>query len=424
MIEIFNIIFLVFSIFWISTFPLFKNNLLIYKFSILENISINLAILLNVFLFFSFYKLNQQYIFLILMILPLLNLFFLKKEIIKENIILLLFFSFILSIAISSNLYLEWDAQALWIYKVINFLDGNNFNNLSNVPGEITYPHLGTYVWAFFWKNSFIDLEYTGRVFYMFIYSLSILIIVDLQKKDLLKKILIISGIFILSLDSFLLSGYQEYLVFSIFIFIFYFYFRFNKTKEKIFIVPIILFINSILWIKNEASFFVLFFLFFAFFHHLIKKEKINKELVLLSILYLFFVFIKNIIFHSNFGEVNMGWQDYTTNNFGNIFQFSYFIERTSSIFVSILVALIKCKIYLVFFLVLFFNLNKKNFKVFLPYIFFLLLNITLIYLIYYLANDPNWANYLATTVDRLLFQTSGIYLLPILFILKKNNYL
>ena len=92
MIEIFNIIFLVFSIFWISSFPLFKNNLLIYKFSTLENISINLAILLNVFLFFSFYKLNQQYIFLILMILPVLNLFFLKKEIIEENIILLLFF--------------------------------------------------------------------------------------------------------------------------------------------------------------------------------------------------------------------------------------------------------------------------------------------------------------------------------------------
>ena len=42
-----------------------------------------------------------------------------------------------MSISISSNLRLEWDASALWIYKVINFYNGYTFFNLSN-PIDIT----------------------------------------------------------------------------------------------------------------------------------------------------------------------------------------------------------------------------------------------------------------------------------------------
>ena len=73
------------------------------------------------------------------------------------------------------------------------------------------------------------------------------------------------------------------------------------------------------------------------------------------------------------------------------------------------------------FFLTLLFYLNKKNLKFFLPFIFFLLLNLILIFFIYYLTDSVNWKIYQAMTVDRLLFQTSGIYLIPILYILKKN---
>jgi len=75
-------------------------------------------------------------------------------------------------------------------------------------------------------------------------------------------------------------------------------------------------------------------------------------------------------------------------------------------------------------FLTLFFCLNNKNFKIFLPFLFFLFLNLILVFLIYFLTNSVDWQNYLATTVDRLLFQTSGIYLIPIYFILKKIDYL
>ena len=62
---------------------------------------------------------------------------------------------------------------------------------------------------------------------------------------------------------------------------------------------------------------------------------------------------------------------------------------------------------------------NKKNNNYIKPFLFFLILNIILIFLIYYFANDPDWKHYMATTVDRLLFQTSGIFLIPITFYLK-----
>ena len=430
MIEIFNIVFLIMSMIWICSFPLVqtnsKRNFIFNKFTNLEKISINLSILLNILLILSFYKMNLQYIFVALIILPLINFINLQKKISLQSLVILFFFIFILSISISSDLKLEWDGAATWIYKTINFYSGNNFNNLSEAPGIITYPHLGSYMWAFFWKNSFINSEYVGRIFFVFCYCLSILLIVGLPKIKLSNKILLISSFLILTLDYYLFAGYQEYLVFSILIFIFYFYFKYFVQKQKIFLIPMIFFINSIIWVKNEASVFVLFFFLFVVFHHLIEKRKVKNEIFVLGVFFIFAVFIKYLIFDKNFNKINIGMGDivFQTNSLKDIFQIDYFIERTSSIIMSIVVALIKCKVYLMFFLTLLFCLNNKNFKIFLPFLFFLFLNLILVFLIYFLTNSVDWQNYLATTVDRLLFQTSGIYLIPIYFILKKIDYL
>ena len=425
MIEILNIFFLIASIIWICSFPLVqsnsKTNFVFNKLENLEKNCINLSILLNFFLILSFYDVNLKYIFIFLLVLPLINFIPSKESLSFTNLVILFFFIFILSITIGSNLKLEYDGAAIWIYKTINFFSENNFNNLSKIPGYIEYPHLGSYLWAFFWNNSLIDSEYTGRIFFVFCYCLSILLIISSTKIILSKKILIISFFLLLTLDYYLLAGYQEYLVFSFLIFIFYFYFKYFVRKQKIFLVPVILFINAILWVKNEASIFVLFFFLFIIFHHLIEKNKIKNEIYILGIFFILSLFVKYLIFYNAFNAVNTGWPGYQINNFGTVFQLDYFLERTSSIIINISVALIKCKVYLMFFLTLLFFLNKKNCKFFLPFIFFLLLNLILIFFIYYLTDSVNWKIYQAMTVDRLLFQTSGIYLIPILYILKKN---
>jgi len=427
MIEIFNIVILILSMIWICLFPFSENNFIYNKnllgSSLLEKISINLGIFINILLILSFYKFNLNYVFFIFIFLPLLNIFNLNKQNKSFSFLILFFLIFVLSIHIGSNLKLEWDAQALWIYRTINFYDGNNFENLSNIPGVISYPHLGTYLWAFFWKNSLINHEYTGRIFYIFSYCLSVILIVSQTKKDNLIKLILIFIFIFFSLDFYLLSGYQEYLVFSYLIFIFYFFQKFCEKKNILFLIPAILFSNAIIWIKNEASVFLLFFIIYLFFYNFFLKKKIIKENIIFSFCILVLIFIKNYIFFNYFGEINKGWHDYNINSISIIFNTNYLLDRIPYILIHLFIATIKSKIYILFFLIIIYLLCSKKFKISktLPYIVFYLANIALVFLIYFLTNSPDWKTYIATTADRLLFQTSGIYLLFIYDILSKD---
>ena len=60
--------------------------------------------------------------------------------------------------------------QIVSVLTIAPKLHSFNFSNLSNVPGVVAYPHLGTYGWGLLWKNSLVDYEYTGRIFYIYIY--------------------------------------------------------------------------------------------------------------------------------------------------------------------------------------------------------------------------------------------------------------
>ncbi len=418
MIEIFNIIFLISSILWILSLKLFANKILIGVSTNEEKLALNLSLLLNLFLILSFVSVNPKLVFLLLILLPLTNFLQFKKFNIS-NISMLFFFTFIMSISISSNLRLEWDASALWIYKVINFYNGYTFFNLSQIPGDPTYPHLGAYAWSFFWKNSLFNAEYTGRIFNILVYVLSICLLVDVKNQNL-KRIFLISIFLLISIDFFLMSGYQEYFVFSILIIIVYLYQRLIFTKNNKLIFPIILFINISIWIKNEAAFFILFLFISVILNDLLKSNRFKKEIIWLFIFFVIFLLTKYYIFYEIFGKLNTGWVGYKFSEIDKILSIDYIFERSISIFSSILIALIKCKIYVLFLLVALFNISKKNFKNCLPLLIFFLINIFFIYCIYFFTNDPDWRHYMSTTVDRLLFQTSGIYLFPILYYFQK----
>ena len=162
MIEIINIIYLLAGLTLIFAFP----SKYILNFTgndggnLVETHSINIILVLTLFLLFSFSKLNLNFIFNFLAVVGFLNFFFnYKNVLVKKNYLFLifLFFCFIISMKIATNLRLEWDAAVNWIYKTKNFYDGFDFSNLKNVPGVLSYPHLGTYGWALVWKNSLID---------------------------------------------------------------------------------------------------------------------------------------------------------------------------------------------------------------------------------------------------------------------------
>ena len=77
---------------------------------------------------------------------------------------------------------MNWDGVANWFYKVQNFYQGGSIDKLNNVPLN-HYPHLGSYIWAFFWKNSFLNYEYFGRFFYVFFFLIIIFSIISSQKE-------------------------------------------------------------------------------------------------------------------------------------------------------------------------------------------------------------------------------------------------
>jgi len=176
MIEIINIIYLIAGV----TLIFFSPTVLLYKFKkkygliFFETYLINIILILNIFLILSFFTLNLNYIFFLFIIIGIANVFYLyKKYNFNKNYLFLIFllFSFLYSIKIASNLKLEWDGAVIWIFRAINFYEGFSFWNLKNVhDGSLAYPHLGTYGWALVWKNSFVDYEYTGRIFYILIY--------------------------------------------------------------------------------------------------------------------------------------------------------------------------------------------------------------------------------------------------------------
>ena len=417
MIELVNIIYLIFSILLLCHFP-FTNSFYfrlnyVSKFSNIENLCINLSFILNLFLITSFFEINLNKIFIVLIALSLINITLSYKNLfLRENFFLILI-TYIISVYLGSNLKLEWDGQ-LWIYKTINFYDGNSFFNLINIPGIVTYPHLGTFSWAFFWKNSFVDHEYTGRIFYVFCYILAIVLIISQNKKKILSSCLILFLFILLSYEKYLLGGYQEYLTFSILIFIYYFLDKYFLEKKIHTLIAAFLFMNAAIWIKNEAAVFII-FIFFVFFYKGFIKNKINKKIILVFLSYIILNVIKNYIFFESFGEINKGWPDYKTTSFGEIFNFIYIIDRAPYIIMHICIALIKNEVYLLFLIVLVYQiLKKKNIGIFMPYLIFLFFNIMLVFTIYFLSNNPDWRTYISTTADRLFFQTSGIYLLLI----------
>ena len=46
--------------------------------------------------------------------------------------------------------------------KAYIFLNNRDISQLNNTVAP-DYPYLGSYLWAFFWGNSFLEIEYLGN---------------------------------------------------------------------------------------------------------------------------------------------------------------------------------------------------------------------------------------------------------------------
>jgi len=432
MIEIFNIIGQFLIIFLLFNFPLNLKN--IKKIKIFENLdffeilSVNLFIFLFVFLIISFFSTNYSYIILIILFLSLIlnfnSLNYISNSISINDLrfIFIFFLSFlVLSVSIVSNLFLEWDGQ-VWINKAINFYDNKSVFNLKILEIDIikNYPHLGSMLWGVFWKISIINHEVFGRVIYVFIYVLSIVITVrKLSYQWWLQYIFLISFIFF-TFDLYLFSGYQECLMFSMILILMHLFFRFkNKFNNFFILLTSLVFVSLLSWVKNEGVVYFLIFTALILFH--IKNYRILIVFSAVTLILARYAILNEI--SSNEGEFSINLKNYF-----NFLDFNQILLTIVLFFKYLIISFFKNTIWI--FIIAFFILSlftkRNNLEVFYFVTFVSIFFLLCIYLNYYVIERNNLKNewFISVTLSRLTYHISAFYIPFIIIFINSFNKL
>ncbi len=402
--------------------PVVLNKILItkrYFFGVFDTLLINGVIILNLLLICSYLSFDLKYIFYFFLSFSIcINIFCFNKwlKYLKLEKIYILFF-LILCICIflnlSYNLNFEWDGIAHWFFKTKLFYDGHSIENIRNLPASM-YPHLGTYLWAFFWKNSIIEYEYLGRLIYIFIYVLSIFSLSCSFFKDKSFNIFILSPIILLLIiftyDDYLLGGYQEYLLFSFMALISKLIINIldNKYTSIKQLIILILTGNLLIYFKDEGVIYLsIIFLILGFFI----KNNLNKFIIILSLILsisIQFFLEKNII------QV-YGFQEPIKINLDQILDIKFLIATIFLISKHVIISIIKYPIWILIFLSLFFMIPKNPNKKLLKYFYIKLIFFYCFIYGMYIIHPYTSEFLLSVTLERLLFQISGFFVFPVI---------
>ena len=428
MTEIIKILIQILFILFIFSFPiaLLENNTRskISAFSLIDKLSINLIFFINILFFASILNINSEYILYPYVILIIFFYFFNFRKFNFKNIkldyyfLVLLFFIILISIDIAHELYFAWDAQSFWFFKTLNFYQNQKFENLKNLP-VFDWPHLGTYIWSFFWKFPFNGYEYLGRITYAFIYVLSIFSITEILKVSTYQKIIFAILLISLTYNYELFSGLQEIMVFSLILiaskFAYYFFEKQHKFKllELTFILLAIA--NILCWVKNEGLFFIYFLIFCIFI-----TKNLNLKIKILLIVGSLTIFCIKILV-INYYEINFNTEHFELGETLNFEIFNLF-EKIKIISFYLLLYLTQVPIYLLTLPILIYTSFKYKMKDITKFtLFFLILNLFFIY-IAFLFKSTETELQIRFSMKRVLFETSGFYFLAIVIFI--NNYL
>jgi hypothetical protein len=389
---------------------------------IINRLEVGLIINLFLLLILSFIlRSGSNLIYYFLLIIFLMNFLFLLKDLfvsyqlknLEINFIFLLLFLlfFIFSIDLSNNLKLGWDAQNYWLAKKLIFTNGGDFFDLKNTPRD-DYPYLGSFVWHIYSKFSFLGYEYFGRLFYLFLFLLSIFSIASIIKAKAFEKIILIFILVFLIYKVELFNGYQEILNFSLLILLTKIFYEILTEKLPIkkfnnkFIYLFIL-INSIIWIKSESTFLVIIFLFSI----TLIKEINFKIKIMMTLVFIFLLLNKFYIFSfiDLSHEIQKGNYEYfKMSNFFNFINFPRTILTLKYIFFYSLDNVI-FPITIVCLLIMI-KYDKKNIFI-LPFSLMFILGFGFFMAAFLLTSFPlEWV--LWVSLKRIIFETNGLYVI------------
>jgi len=403
--------------------PLNINKSKIFKFSSAHQIGLaNLIINLNFLLLISIlpFKLNTYLPFYFTALLLISTYNFLKKEkIFKFNKIVFSFFFilfFIISLDIAVKLNLGWDAKWFWYIKSLFFFQNYNFSHLSQYEFNSFHPHFGSYLWAFFRELSLNKFEYSGRIFFAFLYLLSLFFLIDKFEKNKHENFIIIFLLLIITYNYKLFSGLQEILILSLLGVITKLIFKKIKKKKNIYLIFILLCMNLILWIKAEG---IAYFMIILIGLNFIKKLELEKRLLLIFSSFGLILF-KTLIY--KYFQISLNDQPYFIEYILNL-DFKTIMFKLKNIIIYGVYYSLKNIIFFIvpiIFIINFKILFKDEFNKVIFILF--LLNIGFI-ITAYMFRQMEIVYSLRTTMDRIIFTSSGIYLFYLINFLKNKNY-
>ncbi len=422
MIEILQIIFfsIVFTLLLFLPFNVFRRTNFTNNVDIVEKTSLNLVINLNILLFLSFLPLSVKSIqpiiilsYLLILIISYRKNYNLILESIKSFLPLFIIF-FLLAVNISSEIFLGWDAKYFYYIKSLFFYEGKTFFDLYKFEYSAWHPHYGSYLWGFFWTLSFVDNEYFGRLFYLFLFCYSFFVISKISKKQLINNIIFLLLIF-LSYEYEFFSGLQEVLIFSFLILISKYFFMISKKKnnnEILFLCLIFLFSNLLIWIKSEGLvyFFILLILLLTQNQILIKRK-----LVMVSLFIIFYIF-KLIIY--DVSDLNNGQKLFYNSEYILNLDFEIIFYKLKNIFIWFFYYLSNNIFFAIFIILIFYEKffvkteYVKNFiynKTLMLYLIFIIIFIICAYI--FREMEIEYA--IRTTMDRLIMTASGFFIYP-----------
>jgi hypothetical protein len=401
-------------------FHFLKNNLIFLKnLNFYDLICINILTQFTLYLFLSFFFSNISHLLVGIFFLSFILLFFsgVKNFFkIKNNIFLLvsifLFFIIVICnfVTIAYNVRLEWDAIAHWFWKVQNFYQGGKLENFKNLPYPF-YPHLGTYLWSNFLRISYLDYEYFGRLYYAFVYIVSIFSITYSVNKNYF--ILVTCIVSFLIFDLFALGGYQDFLVFFFITFISKLFFLLTEKKisNNFFIIFFLLILNLLIWTKQEGVIYAL--IFYFIFITLLKfkfKKNLFFSLSLFALIFIYF-YLNNLLKGSGF------FHEPIVNDFKKLKDFYLFFESFIYISLNLIISLIQRPVILLsipLYFILKYKQKENFFKINFINLFFIS-NIFIVYGIFFHTGYP-LEGVVPHVLDRLLLQTSGFYLIVLIY--------
>jgi len=427
MIELFFIITQILFIIVIFSLPIFlideKYYLKQLKFNFIDKISINLIFFINVLFFASILNIKLDYIFFVYLFTIIILLLFNLKNVIFTKIkvdylfLTLILFIFFISIDIADQLNFAWDVKSIWIFKTLNFYQGQKIENLSQFNSS-DYPHLGPFLWSFFWKFPHSAFEYLGRIVFVFIYLLSIISFSNCLKTELFEKLIFSILLISLTYDYAIFSGLQDVLVFSAILFfarVSYLLFDKKNKSEKFGLILILLgIINMLCWFKNEGVFYSLFLLFSLLITY--KFSKTDKLYLILGSASIFLL----RIFIFNYYSIDLN-PDYFEMEKTVSLDINLILYKIKIITYYMVVYLTQNPVYIITFSLLAYLLYKYSIIDVTSFVlYFLIFNLIFIYLTY-MFKMTEVELLIKASMSRVIFQTSGLYFLIIVIYL--NNY-